>query len=127
MLANGLEAHTFTIPNKLVLSCNTAYSKYKESLKEKAKTDQKQKIAKERAIIDENIKSVQQKTDLLNKTCVSLENEFIELFERAEQESNMHHVIKGNALKRKFDEKKLEVKALEAELDQLKSKRKKVE
>ena len=26
MLANGLEAHTFTIPNKLVLSCNTAYS-----------------------------------------------------------------------------------------------------
>ena len=96
-------------------------------MKEKAKTDQKQKIAKERAIIDENIKSVQQKTDLLNKTCVSLENEFIELFERAEKESNMHHVIKGNALKRKFDEKKLEVKALEAELDQLKSKRKKVE
>ena len=41
LLANKIDLPSFEIPNKLIIACNTAYSKYKASFKKNAKIKQK--------------------------------------------------------------------------------------
>ena len=39
--ANNIKIETFEVPNKLIISCNTAHSRYKASLREKTKEAKK--------------------------------------------------------------------------------------
>ena len=55
-----------------------------------------------------------------------MESEFVECIKQAELENNMALVIKGNELKRKSEETKQDLSALEKQLSELDEKKRKL-
>ena len=71
--------------------------------KSKIKQDEKQKKI---ALIKEDIGSINERTEFLNKAERLLDDEFILLVEKAKKDSNMSLISKANAMKRKSSEKR---------------------
>ena len=68
------------------------------------------------------MKDLMQRKKLLVDACKNLDNEFIQVIREAKEKNDMKLIIKGNALKRKSEEKLSQVSALEDSLEILKEK-----
>ena len=74
----------------------------------------------------DEIREVMVKRDELQKTCKSLEAEYVATVTLAEKEMNMSHVIKANALKRRCVEIESEVIKLDETVLLLEEKKRKL-
>ena len=125
LLANKIELSSYQVPSKLILQCNnSAHSKYKASLKEKAKDAERDAEAEKRKLIQSEIDKLVDKEKKLTSACQSLDNDFVQLVGEAEKqpEEMTTLVTKANALKRKQVELKEEVKELQKEIEIKRSK-----
>ena len=124
LLANKIELSSYQVPNKLILQCNSAHSKYKASLKQKAKDAERNAEAEKKKLIQSEIDELVDKEKKLTNACQSLDNDFVQLVGEAEKqpEEMMALVTKANALKRKQVELKEEVKELQKEIEIKRSK-----
>ena len=124
LLANKIELSSDQVPNKLILQCNSAQSKYKASLKEKAKDAERNAEAEKRKLIQSEIDELVDKEKKLTSACQSLDNNFVQLVGEAEKqpEEMMTLVTKASALKRKQVELKEEVNELQKEIEIKRSK-----
>ena len=73
-----------------------------------------------------NIKDAESRKMTLVKLCETLNKEFVELVDKAEKEQDFTLLSKGTALKRKADEKQAEILGIDAAIEQLKEKRRKL-
>ena len=75
--SNKINISTYNVPTKLIFSCNSACSKYKASLKEKAKETERDKQKKKTELLQKEIDELVDKEKKLNSTCDSLDDEFV--------------------------------------------------
>ena len=114
---NKVNISSYNVPNKLVLSCNSAHARYKASLQEKANEAKKSVQKEKRELFQEELNELINKEKKLIGTCDSLDDDFVKLIgdaeRRPEQMSTL--VTKANALKRRQNELRKEVKGLQKE------------
>ena len=72
------------------------------------------------------MKDLTQRKQLLVDACKKLDDEFIQVIREVEEKIEMNLIIKGNALKRKRDEKQSQVGTLEESIKILEEKRRKI-
>ena len=72
------------------------------------------------------MKDLTQRKQSLVDTCKKLDDEFIQVIREADEKNDMKLIIKGNALKRKSDEKQNQVVTLEESIKILEEKRRKI-
>ena len=124
MLNNSIQPHTIDINNTMIVSFKAARQKYQLYLEEIASKEKETNNRK--AIIISEINEVQLKHDEIAKTCMMLDEEFVASVRDAEENNDMLLVVKANAMKRRCEEKKVEIKELEKALAILPEKRKKL-
>ena len=100
-------------------------SNHKESLLAAEKAKENDRISNEKQILLEEINAVSSKCLDLQNTSKTLDEEFIVFIKNAEKKNDMNLVIKGNALKRRSEQAKTELKELQEALGILEEKRKK--
>ena len=113
MISNKLTIELVQITNKLLRSVSTARQKYGHQLAESKKTKNQECIQNQKRMLLDEIRDVMAKRDELQKTCKSLEAEYVTSITLAEKEMNMSHVIQANALKRRCVEIESEVTKLD--------------
>ena len=79
MLANKIELSSYQVTSKLIVQCNSANSKYKASLKEKAKDAERNAEAEKRKLIQSEIDELVDKEKKLTSACQSLDKDFVQL------------------------------------------------
>ena len=126
MIFNKLTPESVQITNKLLRSVSTARQKYGDQLAENKKTKNQECIENQKRILLDEIREVMAKRDELQKTCKSLEAEYVASVTLAEKEMNMSHVIKANALKRRCLEIESEVTKLDETVLLLEEKKRKL-
>ena len=111
------EIHEIEIEKGMLLSCKSAYSKYKVDLEEKALTSKKdEKSRKREMIIDQNVK----RKKLEIESCIeSLTKDVDKYYDDAERENNMTLLVKANAIRKSITEKKELVNSLDAAIEKL--------
>ena len=102
-------------------------SNHKESLLAAEKAKENDRISNEKQILLEEINAVSSKCVDLQNTSKALDEEFIVCIENAEKKNDMNLVIKGNALRRRSEEARTELKNLQEVLGILEKKQKKIE
>ena len=100
MISNKLTPESVQITNKLLHSVGTARQIYGDQLAENKKTKNQQCIENQKHILLDETREVVAKRDELQKTCNSLEAEYVASVTLAEKEMNMYYAIKASALKR---------------------------
>ena len=118
-MLNGFEPHTIHISNQLIRSVATARQKYKTFLENSREEKRSKKINDQKSIVTKELEDVILKRDHLNKTCESLEYDFVLAVENAEKKMDL-----SNALKRKANEIKQGIEKLEETISLLQEKRK---
>ena len=113
MISNKLTIELVQITNKFLRSVSTARQKYGHQLAESKKTKNQECIQNQKRMLLDEIRDVMAKRDELQKTCKSLEAEYVTSITLAEKEMNMSHVIQANALKRRCVEIESEVTKLD--------------
>ena len=126
MISSKLTPESVQITNKLLRSVSTARQKYGDQLAENKKTKNQECIENQKRILLDEIREVMAKRDELQKTCKSLEAEYVASVTLAEKEMNMSHVIKANALKRRCVEIESEVTKLDETVLLLEEKKRKL-
>ena len=126
MISDKLTPESVQITNKLLRSVSTARQKYGDQLAENKKTKNQECIENQKRILLDEIREVMAKRDELQKTCKSLEAEYVASVTLAEKEMNMSHVIKANALKRRCVEIESEVTKLDETVLLLEEKKRKL-
>lgn len=126
MKKNALLPSTIPMTPQLFRSVKLSHSRYEEYRKKERETLKDDKNNKQIEIIDKEIKDISSTEQMLRKSVVQLDREFIELISEAEKKNDFSLVFKGNALKRKSEEKKCEAETLHDALQVLKEKRKKL-
>ena len=106
MQANNIKIETSEVPNKLVISRNTAHSCCEASLREKAKEAKKLVENEGRELFQRELSGLIRKQKNLITTCDSLEDEFNRYVAEAEKQTYLTLVIKANTLKRRQTERK---------------------
>ena len=96
MISNKLTPESVQITNKLLHSVGTARQIYGDQLAENKKTKNQQYIENQKRILLDETREVVAKRDELQKTCNSLEAEYVASVTLAEKEMNMSHVININ-------------------------------
>ena len=72
------------------------------------------------------INSYQKECDRLKETCQVLEKDFIRLVKVGEEKKDFDFIFKATAIKRKCEDKELEMKNLQDKITSLKAKRQKM-
>ena len=85
--SNGEKAHDFFIPNKLIISCGGASSKYKADLEQSNSTKAEDLKSKRRKLIQEEISEVKRKK-LATEACVKFLQEEADRFSLEAEEKN---------------------------------------
>ena len=129
MISNSVKPHNFQISRQLIISCNAAYSKYKNSLIAAEKAKAKQEVSKEKSIVISEISKVSLKYNELLEARKSLDEKFVATIREAEKdERNCFTMLaKGNALKRKSEALLVDVEKLEETLELLEAKKQKLD
>ena len=91
-ISNKLTPESVQITNKLLRSVSTAGQKYREQLAENMKTKNQECIENQKRILLDEIREVMAKRDELQKTCKSLEAEYVASVTLAKKEMNLSHV-----------------------------------
>ena len=126
MISSKLILESVQIANKLRRFVSTAWQKYGDQLAENKKTKNQECIENQIGILLDEIREVMVKRDQLQKTCKSLEAEYVASATLAEKEMSMSHVIKANALKRRCVETESEVTKLDEAVLLLEEKKRKL-
>ena len=79
MQANKVNLSSYKVPCKLVVSCNSAYGRYKASLEEKAKEAEKTVEKERRELFLEGRNRLIDKEKNLVSMCNSLDDDFVKL------------------------------------------------
>ena len=118
MQANKVNLSSYRVPRELVVSCNSAYGRYKASLEEKAKEAEKTVEKERRELFQEELNRLIDKEKNLVSTCNSLDDDFVKLVGDAEKRAEEMSVLvtKANALKRRQNELRMEVNELQKEI-----------
>ena len=124
LIANNLQPHTVNLSNKLIVSVKSARQKYHQHLSEVAEAEQREKTDNARKILEREIEETKVKREQLVKTCEMLDSDFVSYVEEAEKKQDMKLISKANALKRRSEEKKEEIKKLEEAVGVLEEKKK---
>ena len=124
MLAHRLEPHTIEITKPMIKSFRAARQRYDIHLEEEKKLKEKNDAERRAQPIAADIEKLRTKQKNLAKAIELMETKCFQCVELAEKKDNSF-VIKGNGLKRKSEESKKEMEALEKEITELESKRKK--
>ena len=129
MISNSVKPHNFQISRQLIISCNAAYSKYKNSLIAAEKAKAKQEVSKEKSIVISEISKVSLKYNELLEARKSLDEKFVATIRETEKdERNCFTMLaKGNALKRKSEALLVDVEKLEETLELLEAKKQKLD
>ena len=129
MISNSVKPHNFQISRQLIISCNAAYSKYKNSLIAAEKAKAKQEVSKEKSIVISEISKVSLKYNELLEARKSLDKKFVATIRETEKdERNCFTMLaKGNALKRKREALLVDVEKLEETLELLEAKKQKLD
>ena len=116
--ANKVNLSSYKAPRKLVVSCNSAYDRYKASLEEKAEEAEKTVEKERRELFQEELNRLIDKEKNLVSTCNSLDDDFVKLVGDAEKRPEEMSVLvtKANALKRRQNELRMEVNELQKEI-----------
>ena len=120
MIANSLQSHTFEVTLPLIVACNSAHHKYKESQAAAEKERLKEKTSDEKRVLLLEISKVHHKRDELLDTCKLLDQRFISAIQEAEIQNDI-------ALKRRSKELLADVDKLNKTLDLLESKKQKLQ
>ena len=123
---NSLLPSTIELTNKLIKSVKCARQRHHFDLEEQRKKAKSDLRNQQLEILNAEMQDLTQRKQLLVYACENLDNEFIQVIREAGEKNDMRLVIKGNALKRKSEEKQSQVSALEDSLEILKEKRKKI-
>ena len=125
MISHSVKPHNFQIRRQLIISCNAAYSKYKDSLIAAEKAKAKQEVSKEKSIVIYEISKVSLNCNELLEVSKSLNEEFAASIREAEKdERNCFTMLaNGNALKRKRESLLVNVKKLDETLELLEAKK----
>ena len=126
MIANSLKPHTVEISNKLILSCSTARQKYRQHNNETKKQEEKKKKESEKQLLTNEIIAYQKESDRLKETCEGLDKDFVRLVKEGEKKKDFDYIYRATALKRKCDEKEIEIKNLNDKISMLKAKKQKM-
>ena len=126
MLANGLTPESIHLSQNLIRSVRGAAQKYKDFLEEKRKESEREEEDRRLEVLSNDMIKLKNRCQQMQRAIDEMEVESTECFERAEKENNMSLVIKGNGLKRKAGETKVNLKTLEEEYAKLEDKRKKM-
>ena len=126
MISTKLTPESVQITNKLLRSFSTAWQKYGDQIGENKKTRNQECIENQKCILLDEIREVMAKRGELQKTCKSLEADYVASVTLAEKEMNMYHVIKADALKRRCVELESEVTKLDDTLLLLEEKKRKL-
>ena len=118
MQANKVNLSSYKVSRKLVVSCNSAYDRYKASLEEKAKASEKTLEKERKELFQEELNHLIDKEKNLISTCNSLEDDFVKLVGDAEKRPEEMSVLvtKANALKRRQNELRMEVNELQKDI-----------
>ena len=125
MLAHRLEPHTIEITKPMIKSFRAARQRYDIHLEKEKKLKEKNDAERRAQIIAPDIEKLKLKQKNLAKAIELVETECFQCMELAEKKDDTSFVIKGNGLKRKTEESKKEMEALEKRITELESKRKK--
>ena len=124
MSSHKLKLQTIEINKDLFKSVKSTRSKWKVAREEKKQHQKKTDLENQKTLISKE--QVKEKCDTLKKAINIMESEFVECIKQAELENNKTLVIKGNALKRKSEETKQDLSALEKQLLELNEKKRKL-
>ena len=129
MISNSVKPHNFQISRQLIISCNAAYSKYKNSLIAAEKAKAKQEVSKEKSIVISEISKVSLKHNELLEVRKSLDEKFVATIRETEKDERncLTMLAKGNALKRKSEALLVDVEKLEETLELLEAKKQKLD
>ena len=116
--ANKVSLSSYKVLRKSVVSCNSAYGRYKASLEEKAKEAEKTVEKERRELFQEELNRLIDKEKNLVSACNSLDDDFVKLVGDAEKRPEEMSVLvaKANALKRRQNELRMEVNELQKEI-----------
>ena len=118
MQANKVNLSSYKVSRKLVVSCNSAYDRYKASLEEKAKESEKTLEKERKELFQEELNHLIDKEKNLISTFNSLEDDLVKLVGDAEKRPEEMSVLvtKANALKRRQNELRMEVNELQKDI-----------
>ena len=100
-----------------MLYVKSSRMQYQAQLDKEKEQKDKEHVKQQKDILQEGIDDLQKKKEYLVKTTAMLDDEFVNLVERAEKEQNVMLVTKATAMKRKKEENKSEIEKLEATLN----------
>ena len=122
----SLLPQSFPITKSLLKSVRCSWQRYHEFLREKESLWKQNAQCIQLAIIDREIEEVKDSIAESTKISKNFHAEFPRLPEEAEKKRNFELLSKGNALKRKSQEKQDEASKLEEALQVLQQKRRKI-
>ena len=126
MNSHSLLPQSFPITKSLLKSVRCSRQGYLEFLREKESLRKQNAQCTQLAIIDREIEEVKDSIAESTKISKNFHAEFPRLPEEAEKKRNFELLSKGNALKRKSQEKQDEASKLEEALQVLQEKRRKI-
>ena len=112
MISPSAKPHNFQISRQLIIACNSASLKYKDSLVAVEKAKAKKEVRKETCIVISEISEISLKRNELLEVSKSLDEEFLATIREPEKdERNCFTMLeKGDTLKRNSEEHLVEGK-----------------
>ena len=129
MRKNNLDPASITITKKLIMSVKAARQRHQDAIEEEKKNEKEKEQNDQLKILNTEIRDVEKKKECLSQVCESLDEESIEIIQRAEGKDDTTvrtSVIKANGLKRKSEEKRHETGILEKTILNLELKKQKL-
>ena len=129
MSSYSMKPYNFQISRQLIISCNAAYSKYKDSLIVSGKAKTKQEMGKEKSTVISEISKVSQKRNKLLDVSKLLDKEFMATLRKAKKDGKncFTMLAKSNALKRKSEGLLVDLKKLDEIVEPLEAKKQKLD
>ena len=127
MQKNNVSPSTIEITRKLARSVKAARQMYHLDLEEHKKNAKKNECNEQLKILTAEIKDVMQKKNILLEVCQKLDKEFVDIVKDAKKKNDMGLIVKANALKRKSEEKRLEISTFDKAIEAMEAKRKKLQ
>ena len=110
----------------MIKSFRSVRQKYYIHLKEEKKNKVESEMEMRARLITDDIDKIKLRQKDLGKAITMMETESNECMQLVEKKKNLSYVIKGNALKRKSEQKKKELTFLQKEIAELKMKKQKM-
>lgn len=127
MRSKELQPHTLPINRKLLRSVNLSRQRYSEYLRNQKKDAKENEANQQLALVASDLKNELARKKSLVDMCEVLDREFVELVNKAEKKNDMSLLVKGNALKRKSEEKEREIADITAGILILQEKKRKLQ